>query len=247
MVKSALVTLGLACAGCQWILSIDPNVTVLDGGVGSSCASSGAILCDDFEEGVIDPGRWQQLTQNSCIVTVDQQQAHSGSYSLHASSAAVTTIGSIIGGYAVHIDPSIPSDFFVRFYVYVPTTSATPSKSQIVSQLVDGSGAGMQIDVNAGYLALTSWANVPELDLTSTTRLTAGSWHCVEWEAQEGTPGQTALWIDGTSVGDLGVGVTAPAYNQVQLGIGFFHPPVQPAFDVWIDDVVVQATRVGCN
>jgi hypothetical protein len=246
MVRRALVALGLACAGCQWILSIDPNVTILDGG-GSLCASSGAILCDNFEEGTIDTTRWQQLTLTSATLTVDQQQAHSGSYSLHASTDAVTATGTNPGGYAVHEDSSLPLDFFVRFYVYVPSTGTAPSKSQIVSQLVASTGDGMQIDINSGYLALTSWANNPVLDQTSDTPLTADLWHCIEWEALEGSPGATAVWIDGIQVTGLGPTVTAPAYNTVQFGIGFFQAPVQPRFEVWIDDVVVQTMRVGCD
>jgi hypothetical protein len=248
MVRRALAALGLASAGCQWILSIDSDVAVLDGSAGGSCASPGAILCDDFEEGTIDTPRWQRLTQTSATVAVDSTRPHSGRFSLHASAAQVPSDGGVanIGGYIAH-QGALPSDFFMRFYAYLPSAGGPPSRSEIVAQLVASSGLGMQLDTNSGYVALTSWANTPELDLVSGTPLAADVWHCVEWEAREGSPGQTAVWIDGNPVGDLGVGVMAPAYSEVQLGIGFFQPPAQPAFELWIDDVVVQSSRVGCD
>jgi hypothetical protein len=248
MVRRALAAVAVACAGCQWILSIDPNVNVLDGGPGGACASSGAIVCDDFEEGTIDAQRWQRVTQTGATVAVDSTRAHSGSFALHANAAAVSAPGSAndVSGYVEH-QGALPADVFVRFWAFVPSAGALPSKSEILAQLVDATGLGMQLDVNSGYLALTSWANSPELDLTSGTQLSPDAWHCVEWEANQGPPGQTAVWIDGNAVGDLGVPVTAPAYVEVQLGIGFFKPPAQPPFELWIDDLVVQGSRVGCD
>jgi len=246
---ATLAVAALACAGCQLVLGIDTNVPIVDGGP-TPCTSQNAILCDDFEEGAIDNTRWQQVEQISATVTVDSIHAHWGSWALHATTdAVVQTGGANPGGYVDNERTQpFPQDFFVRFFLYVPSPSVAPTESQVIIDAVDGSGVGMQLTSVVGNLGFTDWAATPQVNLRSATVLQPDTWHCIEWEVTQGQPqGHMNVWVDETQVSDLDVPVTTPAFSVLKLGIGFYQPPVQPAYDVWIDDVRVDTSRIHCS
>ena len=253
--RAAIGAAALACAGCQFILGIDPDVPILDGGAnvtvrdgGAPCTSSTSLLCDDFEQGTIDTQRWEQVEQQNATVKVDTTRPHWGSWSLHATANAVTLAGAPNTNGFVDHENALPAHFFVRFFLFVPMPSVVPPKAQIVINAVNDPGLGMQLALSDGNLAFTDWASTSEVDLRSSTASPTNTWQCIEWEVIEGQPqGQMNVWVDGSAMSDLDVAVPTVAYSVLKLGIGFFQPQVQPLYEVWIDDVRVEASRVGCS
>jgi hypothetical protein len=85
----------------------------------------------------------------------------------------------------------------------------------------------------------------------------AGTWACAEWQFDG--PGNTMrFWLDGAAVDSLtvaGVGQgcvhqpasypwTAPTFDRLDLGWESYQP--DDARTLWIDDVAISTTRIGC-
>jgi hypothetical protein len=84
-----------------------------------------------------------------------------------------------------------------------------------------------------------------------------GAWACAEWEF-DGPNDTMRFWLNGTPVDDLsvvgtgdgcvrndaGFPWTAPVFHQIDLGWESYQP--DDARTLWIDDVAVATTRIGC-
>jgi hypothetical protein len=70
----------------------------------------------------------------------------------------------------------------------------------------------------------------------------AGQWTCVEWSV---SASGEQVWQDGHEV------IFGPspqiALRGTRLGINTSNAPIQPAFDVYYDDLVVAMSPVGCT
>jgi hypothetical protein len=89
------------------------------------------------------------------------------------------------------------------------------------------------------------------------TVVPVGRWACVEWKF-DGPNNQMSLWLDGVSVPALtvnGVGQgcvnqpatypwTAPLFDRLDLGWESYQ--TDDARTLWIDDVVISASPIGC-
>jgi hypothetical protein len=251
---ACVAALTLAGAGCQLVLGIDTNVPIVDGGAsadggggeGGRGCDGAAILCDDFEGTTIDSARWPILDQTGGSVTIDATHTNDGSRgALHAHTDAVTQTGAAaVAGFVVHRG-ALPAHFFVRFFAYVASPAARDTP-EILMNLQKDPG-GMQLYVANSDLGFTSWANQPSLNAVSDAALVLDAWHCIEWEVIEGS-GQIGVWLDNNVVQTLSLSnVVTPPYDQMKLGLAFGSPPVQSAFDVWLDDLRVETTQVGCS
>jgi hypothetical protein len=84
-----------------------------------------------------------------------------------------------------------------------------------------------------------------------------GRWVCVEWQ-MDGPVDSMRFWLDGAAVESLTVSGTgqgcvnqpsdyrwtAPVFEQVDLGWQSYQPDA--ARTIWIDDVAISSTRIGC-
>jgi hypothetical protein len=84
-----------------------------------------------------------------------------------------------------------------------------------------------------------------------------GTWSCAEWQF-DGTSNTMRLWIDGAAINDLTVAGTgsgcvnqpasyvwaAPTFDRMDLGWESYQQDT--ARTIWIDDVVLSKTKVGC-
>ena len=84
-----------------------------------------------------------------------------------------------------------------------------------------------------------------------------GKWSCVEWRF-DGPNNDMRMWLDGTTLGDLtvtrtGQGCvnqpatfpwTAPTFDNIEIGWESYQ--TDTARTLWIDDVVISKTRIGC-
>jgi hypothetical protein len=260
-VAGALASLAGAVA-CQALLSIDPNPTIVDGGVAGadgdsdggafSCTGSSAILCDDFEEGTVDTSLWSTI-QMGATVSIDSTRGNAGSgHSLHAQSDPVDAAGTAeLTGMLYHSE-TLPQHFFLRLFAYVPSPLPPAVQPDIFAIVQKLDVSGMQLYVQNSDLTFTSWANQPNINQSSGTAFAPDGWRCVEWEIQESPGGQASgsmnVWLDGKPLHALTLtDVVTPQYNVLQFGIAFGESGEQAAYDVWVDDIAVATTRIGCS
>jgi hypothetical protein len=249
----------LSLTGCQILLGIDPNVQITSdggsaapdaGGCPDPDADTGVVLCDDFTETAIqEPDPWNNLAAVGGTVSIGSQSGTGHPRSLHAHSDPVNTGGTVqISGMVERHNHSFPEHFFVRFYAYVPSLPSVPAgEPEILVNLQEQGAGGMQLYIQSGLLAFTSWANAPTLNLSSTTSFPFDSPVCIEWEVDR-PKGEMGVWLNGAEVTTLTRGgVTMPAYDDFQLGIEFAGVTPQGPFDVWENDLRIATSRVGCS
>jgi hypothetical protein len=56
-------------------------------------------------------------------------------------------------------------------------------------------------------------------------------------------------YLDNVELFDLAHALagTPPTLSDFQVGLGFFQASVQPAADLWVDEVAVNGSRIGCH
>lgn len=85
---------------------------------------------------------------------------------------------------------------------------------------------------------------------------TAGTWQCVEWRLDP-KDNQVQTWFDGVDNPDLAVSTDdhggtqvpfiLPKINTMKIGWQLYQSGTTPkTYDLWIDDVALATTRVGC-
>lgn len=212
------------------------------GGGPSRCLAAGVLFCDGFEFGL---GLWTpQLTGGQAAP--DTTRAYRGTFSLHAHVDAVSQSGPV-KAVEQHYQ-SLPADVFVRMFVYLP--SPFPPSSPAFVDVLGGSSpyAGVQLRGQPpGVVAATAY-NGPTDDWQSATPMPLDQWTCLEIESDG--PSQTfRAWLDDVPLTDLTLTFPSalPPLGTVQVGLGYFTPSVpQGASDVWIDEVAVDGSRIGC-
>ena len=204
-----------------------------------SNASSSTLLCDDFEHG-LDPATWTISTTGAGAAAVDTVQAHSGSHAFHSSSPAVTSSVDDLHAQLVHeIPPPMPAPAYVRMWVYFATPGA--EGAEIVAAFQDHSPYnGLQVQVVSGQYAINDWT--PPGAFANEGAVTTDAWTCLEWEVDTSA---SALWLGATESGSLPVPVPDDL-GAVRFGLTFMPANAQPAYDLWVDDVVVATERVDC-
>lgn len=220
-----------------------------------SCADAGVILCEDFENG-LDTTKWQQMG-NYATTVVDGTQHHRGSAALHASMPALTTDGSLVNPGADirhYVSAALPSPVFVRAFVMFSSVPPQATEQFFLGQQANSPYYGLQLEVDntSGDYAVTDWTVSPTYYSIGTVGAAAATWNCVEWELDPPASGTTTtnsdVWIDGAEVSSLHLTNTPMSDLEVLgFGIGFFQVSSLPAADVWIDDIYVDTSRVGCD
>jgi hypothetical protein len=231
------------------------------GGVGS-CA--GALFCDDFEAYTGTPGTpWTVKKNAQGGVTIDGAQHKSGTKAVK-----FTTTGAMAYQQAYisieKIFPVAQNAFYGRMMIY--TTKAPndgvhwtmiqgegPATGGITRADVRYGGQhqqGLMANYDSAGKASDCWQH-------SATKMPEGKWACMEWYF-EGATNTQKFWLDGKAIDDLtvvgqGDGCIAhdtadkwifPTFERVYLGWESYQ--TDPAREVWIDDVALGTSKIGC-
>ena len=199
-----------------------------------------ALFCEDFEKGTLDPARWKPIEgyDPANKVTVQSAKVAHGTY------AAQAHVGKT-GGFAFIEEketfPALAAGLWARVYLYISVdkTIGHHAFSKISNFEVGESQETVQLtfyppgggEKPVGY----ENAKVPH-----------DAWTCVEWHVSTTSP-QVELYVAGTSIAkyENGPTDTIPPLTALTLGIDT-HVATPSAVDVWIDDVAIDANRVGC-
>ncbi len=211
-------------------------------GGSSRCALGAPLLtCEGFE---VDAGLWNKP------VNVDTTRVARGERSYHV----LLPVGDG-GRNTEYIATPAKLDFptrgvFVRAFAYVP--SGQPVVDTGLVWLYDGQSGnyeGADIGFSNGKLRMRAVGgnNVVKV---STTSVPIDRWFCVELEVQPTGPQTSAVraYLDEARIDDITItdGVATAKPDTVEIGIEVQVTPAGKSFDMWLDEVAVDFTRIGC-
>jgi hypothetical protein len=239
-----------------------------DGG-GSGGASAGcgaAVVCDDFEKGVVGqppPSPWT-VSAPSCTGTgalaIDDSQAHSGVRSVKVTGA---------GGYCNHIffgtsaPEPLQDSLWARFFVRLDTALGDGHVTFLaMKDAHDGKDLRMggQSKILM-YNRESDDATLPALSPAGIAKSLVpptGQWMCVELHV-DGTARAIQTWVNGNAVEGLVVdGTSTPDVDDQWLRGSSWAPKLADvrfgwesyggqSETLWFDDVAVGSSRIGCG
>ena len=202
---------------------------------------AGASLCDGFEQTGLDTGVWNPFSDPGSTITIDTSRAVRGNRSLrlHIEPGFSQAVGLHSGGEAARVtDPA-----YVRFFVYVPAPDPAFG------------GARVTVDDNVSQSVSAEWTSsqlsldgMPAGQGAAQTSFPAhGRWVCLVLQVASGAPGAASLSVDGQSPPALATVLqTAPPFKRLMFVLDPDGSQSQPV-DMWIDEVLVSRTPVGCD
>jgi hypothetical protein len=210
------------------------------------CANSNAILCEDFEEG-LDGNTWTGEVTNGAIVFVDTSNPHRGARSLHATAFAVPPDASRFSPTAQLVHPVVlPQTVYIRTFVYF-SAIPMPAETFVLTQQNHPNYTGIEVELQGGQWAITDWTASPSVNDNQAPAANAQQWHCVEWMVQQAANGATDVWLDGQELTGLHLtNLPVPDLEVIKVGLTFYYPPSQPQYELWLDDIYVDTSPVGC-
>jgi hypothetical protein len=222
--------------------------SILTPGGPSLCASAGFLFCDGFE-GTLSA--WVADTSGG-EVAIDTTRAFHGTHSLHAHTDVVATgLLPFQKAYVDHVQ-TWPLTMFARAFLYIPSPYAGQSAAGVLNAFQSGLPyAGAEIDLlpSTERLAFNGF-NDPSLsgNIASSTALTLDAWHCLEM-AIDGENQAFHAYLDDVELHDLSHDLAGmpPTLSVLQVGLGFSQALPQPAADLWVDEVAVNGSRIGCH
>lgn len=219
-----------------------------DGAPGDAAtACTGFDLCESFEAAVgaawtVEPG-----------VAIDNTVFHRGQRSarMHMPALATGQSGSARMSETATLTPT-PPETWVRAYFFVNALPAASNRLEMVSLEHDGGGGA------AEYLFSRDTSFEMYLEPSGTTSATAqapvGEWFCVVFHVVFSTTSGGSLElisdrIPYVMIGAMKTNDSVAPIDTIGVGPYFAGPNVlasQPAFDVWVDDVIVHHAPVTC-
>ncbi len=204
-------------------------------------------ICDGFEDG-IDTTLWT-LDGDA---TLDTTFAHRGKASVRTHTAA---FGANQSSRSMILESQTlagnPTTFWVRAWFYM---SALPAGDNGL-ELITAERPGNEGDyVFVRRTRTTVYSQYSLAVRSSTTPAPVASWFCAVFKIVRDTGGAGSLELSGDLPALTLDGTQTDSSTQpmqlVTLGAGFASPNVtdaQPAFDLWIDDVIIHSAPVTCS
>lgn len=230
---------------------------------------------EEYAAGALPSPTWG-ASQSGGSLVVDTTRAHSGKQSVKMSAAASTGYRSILISLSkAGVVPIANNHLFGRMEFYLdsaPTTSvhwtfidgfgATAAGYHALYRYGGQTPAAKGNTLMANYDTPDSYGTPPvgpssDCWLHSTTVMPTAVWSCAEWEF-DGPNNTMRFWLDGTPIADLTMAGTgqgcvhqpatfswlAPTFSRIDLGWESYQ--ADAARTIWIDDVAIGLTRLGC-
>ena len=199
---------------------------------------SDAIFCDDFESG--DFSRWTpglDSPRGTLTLDVDQTRPFAGQFGLHATASK----SDLTGSWLRETDQSLSSlspPFALRFRFW---SSDTLDGFTLIVSLFSGDLAVSLGGADPGVWAMTEDMTSNTIDHISSQNVDTGRWICVE-VVHDGA--MIHLYTDGAEAISFAPTIASP-FDQI--GVGLTRWPARHDAEVFIDDLVLAKSRVGCN
>jgi hypothetical protein len=238
----------------------------------SRCEAASVLLCEDFESGTIDSTRWKN---HQSAPAIDSMQAARGSKALHVHTGATGGSGLDTTKIFPRSDGLYYGRMFIYFtalptapnYAHwtiigsnAPADSSDKSEIRVGGQLEDINKFGVGTD----HGPTGDWTNLDKdkpVGANAIREVPKNEWICVEWMVDTAHE-LTKFWWDGVEHPSLattrdvmrynsnGVKYDLPDLGSVWVGFENYNQSksMQPSsYDVWIDEVALDAQRIGCS
>ncbi len=228
------------------------------------CDVADVLLCDSFEEAALDEAVWQP----SGDVSIDLAKGARGSGSLHvhAEQNAFSYVRETV------TFPAPDNTYYGRMFVWIDALPVSPDWSHWTLVGAVGSGepgeirVGGQLNRFAGINLFGigsdggptgDWTNLDDDPAGAPLEVVVQDWVCIEW-MHDGANDATSFWWDAVEHPSLATTATShggeqaaeyrmPEFESVWIGWWLYQGgPTPDHYDVWIDEVAIDATRVGC-
>jgi hypothetical protein len=252
-VRAAVVGLALLVGGCEPD-AIDVLRPLDDGGSVASpslCSIAGAGLCEGFEGQLLGYPPWGVIAMGAGAA-IDGTRAYRGQHSLrvHLDAQPGGPTGDLRQG-EVTEDVAVPlPNLYLRAFVYLPSPGPPATVRLATVFQHDPPYVGVALWAANGFLGYSGL----DSDVTkhvSATAIPLDRWACVEWAIFADPSGTSQVWLDSVDVADLHVnGATQPqaSLGWTAFGGGVFGVAAAlPSYDFWIDEVLVDSRRLGCD
>ncbi len=232
------------------------------GGSGGAFDCAGALFCETFEslmDGAAQrTSTWEPITNNGTL-TLDAMHAR-GERALH-----VRTMGNG-RAYIQTLSFAPPGNsFWGRMFLWVDAFPTAPNYAHYTLVEAAGTEAGLIRFIGGQYVSPNALWGVgsdggPTGDWTNwktSAPAEADKWLCMEWEVVS-ADNTVRVFIDGVAKSDLTVSTTMhggnqvdfvfPTFNRIWFGWWLYQTgPTPNQFDLWMDDLALSTTRIGCN
>ncbi|NJK31044.1 MAG: hypothetical protein HC927_00775 [Deltaproteobacteria bacterium] len=211
----------------------------------ATCMGSTAIICEDFE--VDDDFAGWDLhvgghTLSSGDVERDATHAH-GQGALRTWADFQDNLTA--WGWIERSIPTTDPDLFVRAYAYVPATSINEWYVLFALNQNDGY-ASLGLALEDGTLATVGWGDTHQ-GASDTEPFPTDQWVCLEFQVHYGDSSWFSAWRDDELVVDM-TPVTADRGVLDQVFFGLYGGNNEFGLvEFWLDDLVVDTARVGCD
>jgi hypothetical protein len=221
------------------------GTTAGSGGAGGAPAGCKALFCDDFEKpGAIDSAKWTiDVGYNPEItMTLDSTMPAHGKNAAHAH--LIDTEGGFSSLKETVTFPQLADDLWGRAYFYTAIDSGAGHTGFLSAYA--GDQRVLEVGVSNGNWQLTYYDPNKEYPAGYNTPVPTKKWVCLEWHFARSGAHLIEVFIDGApSVTYDTSGHQPPAFTAMGLGMDN-HSANPPGNDVYLDDVAIDATRVGC-
>jgi hypothetical protein len=229
------------------------------------CDVPDLLLCDSFEDGAIDMAVWQPQGN----VSIDNSKAARGSGSLHVHAEQN-------GWSGLHETVTFPAPnntYYGRMFVWIDAVPIAPDWSHWTLVGAAGSGDTSEIRVGGQYNPFAGmnlfgigtdggptgdWTNLDDDPPGAPMAVVVQDWVCLEW-MHDGANDETRFWWDAVEHpslattamtehgGNSGVPYVMPEFETLWVGWWLYQGgPTPDHYDVWIDEVAIDAIRIGC-
>jgi polysaccharide lyase-like protein len=228
-----------------------------------SCA--GALICEDFEAYTGTPGApWKVLKNAAGNVIIDSAQHRSGTNAVKFTTTGAADYQQAYISLST-IFPIANNAFYGRMMIY--TTKA--ANDGVHWTMIEGEGAATAQGITSAkvrYGGQHQQKLMANYDTSgkasdcwqhSATKMPEGKWACMEWYFNGSTNTQK-FWLDGLSIDDLTVIGQGDGClkddtqgkwiypNFARLDLGWESYATDDPREVWIDDVAIGTSQIGC-
>jgi hypothetical protein len=202
-------------------------------------------ICDGFEGSNFKP-----VWTVSARASLDSTVAHSGSQSLHVHTDAIVANDGDNEGVVESTTFSSPTTpLYIRAFVRF---GSVPVDHMGVIEALQGSAGDQNTDgVFETATGLVVYSQFTDTSNETMYQPTLDAWTCLAFEIVRATDDTGTLALTGDETAELDHVQTDgnPPLGELQLGIAFANSTdgdPQPAYDVWIDDVIVANVPLTC-
>ncbi len=210
-----------------------------------------AAFCDGFEGGVLKD--WSDAGARKGTARIEQGKAWKGRHALHVTAPKDEHVQVLVS----HRLATAQETLFVRMYVWAPEPLPPHNWNYLI---VQGQGHSWRLGGTTKPFGDESGARLVRVmhqplhkELVSAERFETGRWICWEMELRSRDRAMN-VWLDGRAIpamalpGDSGKADQPwvfPSFERVDIGLQHAHPTPGPV-EVWIDEVAIDARRIGC-